>query len=102
MHLFSKCPRSSIALIAGIALFIPGFADAQIFFATRPEPPFAIGPLMIRARVDEGVTTVTINVLWSVVIPTALRPADVQQDLYLAWPGEMEPDPGLGTPDPAL
>jgi len=102
MHLFSTVPRSSIGLIAAIALFVPAFADAQIFFASRPEPPFAIGPLMIRAKVDEGVTTVTINVLWSVVIPTSMRPADVQQDLYLAWPGEMEPDPGLGTPDPAL
>src|SRR5262245_65898917 len=102
MHLFPKVPRSSLALIAGIALFVPGFADAQIFFATRPEPPFAIGPLMIRAKVDEGVTTVTINVLWSVVIPTSVRPADVAQDLYLVWPGEMEADPSLGTPDPAL
>ena len=102
MLLFFKFPRSSIALIAGIALFVPGFADAQIFFATRPEPPFAIGPLMIRARVDEGVSTVTINVLWSVVIPTSVRPADVAQDLYLVWPGEMEADPSLGKPDPAL
>ena len=42
MRLFPKVPRSSLALIAGIALFVPGFADAQIFFATRPEPPFAI------------------------------------------------------------
>ena len=102
MHVFSTVPRSSIGLIAAIALFIPAFADAQIFFASRPEPPFAIGPLMIRAKVDEGVTTVTINVLWSVVIPTSVRPADVAQDLYLVWPGEMESDPSLGKPDPAL
>ena len=102
MPLFSRCSRSSIALIVAIAFLIPAFADAQIFFASRPEPPFAIGPLMIRAKVDEGVTTVTINVLWSVVIPTSVRPADVAQDLYLAWPGEMEADPSLGKPDPAL
>ena len=38
--------------------------------------------------------------LWSLVIPASVRPADVAQDLYLLWPGEMEVGPHSGKPDP--
>ncbi len=86
----------------GLALLGPAPASAQLFFASRPEPPFSIGPLMIRARVDEGATAVTINVLWSLVIPASLRAADIAQDLYLLWPGEVAGDASPGKPDPAL
>jgi hypothetical protein len=99
------CPghaRLLCALITGMTLLVPGVARAQLFFASRPEPPFTIGPLMIRAKIDEGVSTVTIHALWSLVFPTSVRPADIAQDLYLLWPGEMEADPALGKADPAL
>ena len=86
----------------GLALLAPAPAGAQLFFASRPEPPFAIGPLMISARVGEGVTAVTVSVLWSLVIPASHQGADISQDLYLLWPGEVEGETGLGKPDPAL
>jgi hypothetical protein len=98
------CPghaRLLCTLITGMTLLVPGVARAQLFFASRPEPPFTIGPLMIRAKIDEGVSTVTIHALWSLVIPTSVRPA-ISPRLYLLWPGEMEADPALGKPDPAL
>src|SRR5262245_18980946 len=89
-------------LAAGLALLAPVPASAQLFLASRPEPPFTIGPLMIRARVGEGVSDATVNVLWSLVIPASLRAADIAQDLYLLWPGEVEGEGNLGKPDPAL
>jgi hypothetical protein len=57
---------------------------------------------MIRARVTEGARAVTVNVLWSLVIPTAARPADVAQDLYLLWPGEIQDGATPGPADPVL
>jgi hypothetical protein len=89
-------------LATALSLVAPARASAQLFFASRPEAPFTIGPLMIRARVGEGVSTVTVNVLWSLVIPASVHTADVAQDLYLLWPGEVEDESNLGKPDPAL
>ena len=97
-------PRLALAWLVAIGLTLLPSApvDAQLFFASRPEPPFTIGPLMIRARVDEGVTAATVDVLWSLVIPSSVRPADIAQDLYLLWPGEVEGGANLGKADPAL
>jgi len=75
--------RSLWLLAASVVLLAPAPAGAQLFFASRPDPPFTIGPLMIRARVNEGASAVTVNVLWSLVIPASLRRDDVAQDLYL-------------------
>jgi hypothetical protein len=85
-----------------LVLVAPAPACAQVFLASRPEPSFTIGPLMIRAHVGEGVSAVTINVLWSLVIPASARAADIPQDLYLLWPGDVEGDANLGKPDLAL
>jgi hypothetical protein len=87
---------------AGLALLAPAPASAQLFFASRPEPPFTVGPLMIRARVDAGVTAPTVSVRWSLVIPASVHVADIAQDLYLLWPGEVDGDASLGKPDPGL
>jgi hypothetical protein len=95
-------PRLVWLVAAGLVLLPPAAADAQLFFASHAEPPFTIGPLMIRARVGEGVSDVTVNVLWSLVIPASQRPADIAQDLYILWPGEVEDEAGLGKPDQAL
>jgi hypothetical protein len=89
-------------LAAGLMLSAPGSAGAQIFFAARPDPPFTIGPLMIRAGVTEGATAVTVDVRWSLIVPARARPDDVAQDLYLLWPGEVRAAPGLGGPDATL
>jgi hypothetical protein len=94
--------RLGLLVAAGLALLAPAPACAQLFFASRPEPPFTVGPLIIRARVGEGVSAVTVSVLWGLVIPTSHRAADIAQDLYLLWPGEVEDEGNLGKPDPAL
>jgi len=95
-------PRLAWLVAAGLVLQPAAAADAQLFFAARPEPPFTIGPLIIRARVGEGVSDVRVSVLWSLVIPVSHRAADVAQDLYLLWPGEVEDEGGPGKPDQAL
>jgi len=90
------------SLTAVLLALVPAPARAQIFLASRPDPPFTIGPLMIRARIDEGSSAVNVHVLWSLVVPGSVRPEDVAQDLYLMWPGELAEDEGPGKPDPAL
>jgi hypothetical protein len=89
-------------LVAVAFLFVPAPASAQLFFASRPEPPFTVGPLVIRASVVEGSSAVSVSVLWSLVIPATLGPTDVAQDLYLLWPGEVQDRAALGNPDPTL
>ena len=77
-------------------------ARAQLFLASRPDPGFAVGPLSIRASVTEGVPLVTVDVLWSLVLPPNRSAADAAQDLYLLWPGEVVGDSTPGTADPTL
>jgi len=90
------------ALGVALALAVADPAVAQVFFGARPEPPFTIGPLMIRAKVTEGTSAVNVHVLWSLIVPPRERPDAVAQDLYLLWPGELQPVPGLPGPDAAL
>jgi hypothetical protein len=77
-------------------------AQAQVFFASQPHPEFLIGPLLVRATVTPELAETVIDIQFSVVVPAGRRPADLQQDLYLLWPGSVEPTPDLGPPDPAL
>jgi hypothetical protein len=86
-----------IALLLGVW---PGAAHAQLFFASRPQPGFTIGPLMIRAAVAGGDGPVPLSVLWS-VDTAGIPAAETAQDLYLLWPGEARPSTA-GPPDPAL
>src|SRR4029077_19180653 len=44
-------------------------ARAQLFVASRPDPPFTIGPLMVRATVTEGPGTVSGVVGFSITTP---------------------------------
>jgi hypothetical protein len=77
-------------------------AHAQLFLASKPDPAFTIGPLFVRASVDPGLGPVTVDVLWSLVLPSGLRPAVIEQDLYLLWPGVVTGQANVGQPDPAL
>jgi hypothetical protein len=43
-----------------------------------------------------------VDVLWSLVIPPRQAGADVEQDLYLLWPDEVDGLSTPGPPDPAL
>src|SRR5438093_10083312 len=89
-----------IALLLGWAA--PNFAHGQVFLASRPNPEFTIGPLFIRATVTPETEGVTLDVLWSLVIPPNTTGAAIEQDLYFLWPNAVAGDSSSGAPDPAL
>ncbi len=95
--------RSAAGLLAAL-LFggtpIPAFA--QLFLASRPHPEFMIGPLFVRASVIPSLGPVTVDVQWGLVIPPTRSAREVEQDLYLLWPGAVTGDASAGPPDPAL
>ena len=93
-----------IALLLGAA---PGAAHAQAFIASRPRPDFQIGPLFVstsvkRAAVGEHLLPLTVAVSWSLVLPPNRKAADIAQDLYLLWPGEVAGTAGAVGADPTL
>ncbi|HEV8437956.1 MAG TPA: hypothetical protein VGT40_07665 [Methylomirabilota bacterium] len=95
--------RRLLCVLAGaLCLAVPQGARAQLFLASRPDPPFTIGPLIVRGTISEGSDAVRVSLLWSLVIPAGVRPADVAQDLYLLWPGEVQEPAAPGQPEPTL
>ncbi len=64
-------------------------AQAQLFVASRSDPPFTVGPLMVRATVTEGPGPVPVVVGFSLQLAPNRSPADVAQDVFLLWPGEV-------------
>jgi hypothetical protein len=79
---------------------------AQAFVASRPHPEFGIGPLLLSVTVGKddlrpAHRPITVTVSWSVVAPSE-RTADLAQDLYLLWPGEVAGASGADGADPAL
>ncbi len=84
--------RTAWLLAVAALVLAPTAARAQLFVASRPDPPFTLGPLMIRATVTEGVGPVPVVVSWSLLLPPTQRPADAAQDLFLLWPGEIVND----------
>ena len=85
----------------------PGAAHPQVFIASRPQPEFKIGPLFVSASVGKpdavphrGPSTVTVS--WSLVLPPTRGAADIAQDLYLLWPGELAGKAGAAGADPTL
>jgi hypothetical protein len=90
-------------LLAGLlAAGDPIPADAQLFFASRPHPEFRVGPVFVRASVTPALGDATVDVMFSLMIPPTRSGADLEQDLYLLWPGAVVADPAAGQPDPAL
>ena len=70
-------------------VFAPASAQAQVFFSARPHPEFAVTPLFVVAKVASNAADVPVEVIFSVAIPPARSALDLQQDLYLLWPGEV-------------
>jgi hypothetical protein len=89
-------------LLALLPAMIPVDARGQVFLAEHPGPEFMIGPLFIRATVNEPPAPATVDVLWSLVVPPGHTATGLEQDLYLLWPGAIQNRPDLGKPDPAL
>jgi hypothetical protein len=94
-------PRAGL-LAAVIVLSMAEPARAQLFLASRPQAPFTVGPLYVRASVSPKPGPVGIDVFWSLVVAPGRDVADHAQDLYLLWPGSVHGDPKVGAPDPAL
>jgi hypothetical protein len=89
------------AFIAGLLLLgAPSAAAGQVFLAARPNPEFTIGPLFVRASVTPELA-VTLDLLWSLVIPPNTSGAAIAQDLYLLWPNSVGASTG-GPPDARL
>ena len=89
-------------LAALLSLAAPGVAHAQLFLASRPDPAFAIGPLFVQASVTPDLGPIVVDVLFSVDVPPTRSAADLEQDLFLVWPGAVTSDGTLGRPEPAL
>lgn len=86
-----------------VALILaPAPAGAQLFVASRPDPPFTIGPLMVRATVREGPGPVPVVVGFSLQLAPDRKATDVAQDVFLLWPGEVVDDAPDRKPDAAL
>lgn len=89
-------------LAALLSLAAPGVAHAQLFLADKPDPPFAVGPLFIRASVAPTLGPVVVDVLFSLDVPPTLSAGGLEQDLVLVWPSGVVADPAAGPADPAL
>ena len=91
----------ALVLVAALAVAAPAGAAAQVFLGSRPNTPLTVGPLMVRASVAPGEHDRTvIDVLFSIVVPPGRSPADLEQDIYVLWPGAVRAV-GRGR-DPAL
>ena len=89
------------AWVAGLLLLAPGAVEGQVFLASRPNPEFTIGPLFVRANVTPELA-VTLDVLWSLVIPPSTSGGAIAQDLYLLWPNSVGASTAGGAPDARL
>jgi hypothetical protein len=81
---------------------LPAESPAQVFMASRPNPPFTIGPLYVRASVAPAMTDLPVDIFWSLVLPPGAASSDAEGDLFLLWPSAVIPVASLGQPDPAL
>jgi hypothetical protein len=92
---------AAAAVVAVVSAGRPAPAAAQVFFATRPDPPFMVGPLLIRAQVARQTDAVPVDVFFGLSVPPG-RSAGEPQDLYVLWPGAITGTPSLGRPERAL
>ncbi len=86
----------------------PAAVSAQVFIASKPHPDFWIAPVFITANIErkdvEGSRPgpLMLMVSFSVAPPPARDPADIAQDIYLLWPGELVGKDGADGADPTL
>ncbi|MBI1735400.1 MAG: hypothetical protein HYR51_09515, partial [Candidatus Rokubacteria bacterium] len=84
----------ALALATALALAAPASAGAQAFFASRPHPEFAVGPLSVRARISPELGPATVEIGFSIALAPTVIPTAIEQDLFMLWPGSV----GAGTP----
>ncbi|MGH7400167.1 MAG: hypothetical protein ACRELW_21815 [Candidatus Rokuibacteriota bacterium] len=104
----SRAGRLARALPAALfALCLAPDASAQVFIASKPHPEFWIAPLSITANISrrdmaDQPGLLTLQMSFSVAPPPARDPAELAQDLFLLWPGELTGTAGADGADPAL
>ncbi len=88
-----RLPVSRALVVAAVVMVVlaalPSPGRAQIFVASRPNTDLTIGPLYVVARVTPDLGPVTMNVYFSLVVPPGRSAADMDQDIYLLWPGAV-------------
>jgi len=89
-------------LIAVLVVAAPAASHAQVFLASRPHPDFRIGPLFVVANVRPDLGPVTIILAFSLTAAAGRQAADIKQDLFLLWPGEVAEATTPGPADPAV
>lgn len=87
-------------LVAALLGGLPAGSAAQVFLASRPNPPFTVGPLYVRAAVTPELGDLAIDISWSLVLPAGAT-APTEGDLFLLWPSHVLPVAKLGPGDPA-
>jgi hypothetical protein len=105
----TRYPGIAVSFLALLMFgLVPGMAQAQVFIASRPHPEFSVGPLFVSASLgqqnleDQVRGSLTVSVSWSLTLPPRRRAADIAQDVYLLWPGEVVGTAGAAGGDPAL
>jgi len=96
-----KC-GAAWALVAALVCALPGAAGAQVFFAARPNPPFSLGPLLVRASIGPRPGPTPVDILWNLVPAPGRKDGIAAQDLYLLWPGAVTGEERSARPDPEL
>jgi hypothetical protein len=79
----------AVVVVVGGLVAAPASAGAQVFFASRPAPGLAVTPLFIVANLASDAPDVPIEILFSLIIPPDRSALELEQDLYLLWPGEV-------------
>jgi len=79
---------------------LPTVSAAQVFLASRPNPPFTVGPLYVRASVTPELGDLAVDVFFSLVVQQGSA-VPTEGDLFLLWPSAVLPVASLGPVDPA-
>ena len=86
-----------VALVLGV---LATGAEGQVFLASRPNPSFTVGPLYINASVTPDVGVLSVDIIWSLVVPPGRSMAStVEGDLFLLWPSAVVGAQNLGPVD---
>ena len=93
-RVLSRPVVSRVRLVLAAVLLVaaaPAVASAQVFVASKPHPPFEIGPLFVRASVSPKLGPVDIDIFWSLAVPSNRSVAELEPDLWLVWPAALVP-----------
>jgi hypothetical protein len=76
-------------VLAVVLAAAPSSAGAQVFLASRPHSGLVVTPLFIVADLSSDAGDVPVEVLFSLMVPSDRSALELEQDLYLLWPGEV-------------